>query len=136
MDKQQLTPQRFIFTYIIPMFTVALVLVLLSYAGQLRMDTMEQKIVVLEGQLAQKQEELDVFAQRYSELTETLENLETEHSRNLEEVSDKDEQIAVLQEQVEAFAVQLESLKGQLDTMSEELAKTKEELRLAREEQE
>ncbi len=125
MDNKTLTPKKFIFSYVIPMFAVALALVLLSYSSHHRIDTAQEQIDVLAAQLTQKQTELAAFEERYSNLSATFERLATSNAETLEAVDTKDAEIAELK-------AQLDELGAKLEAVSAELEETKAKLKWAK----
>ena len=68
----KLSMRKFVFHYIVPMFLIALVLVLVSYFNDLRKTETAQQWEMLDSALAERDERLSALEQRVTVLEENL----------------------------------------------------------------
>ncbi len=68
----KLSVRKFVFHYIVPMFLIALVLVLVSYFNDLRKTETAQQWEMLDSALAERDERLSALEQRVTVLEENL----------------------------------------------------------------
>lgn len=68
----KLSMRKFVFHYIVPMFLIALVLVLVSYFNDLRRTETAQQWEMLDSALAERDERLSALEQRVTVLEENL----------------------------------------------------------------
>ncbi len=68
----KLSMRKFVFHYIVPMFLIALVLVLVSYFNDLRKAETAQQWEMLDSALAERDERLSALEQRVTVLEENL----------------------------------------------------------------
>ncbi|MEA4823998.1 MAG: hypothetical protein VB111_07790 [Clostridiaceae bacterium] len=67
-----LSLRKFVFTYIIPMFTIALVLVLMSYINDMREEETKQQLNMLDSALAERDAKIAALEERVAELEDKL----------------------------------------------------------------
>ncbi len=68
----KLSVRKFVFHYIVPMFLIALVLVLVSYFNDLRRAETKEQWEMLDSALAERDERLSALEQRVTVLEENL----------------------------------------------------------------
>ena len=125
MDNKPLTPKKFIFTYVIPMFVVALVLVFLSYTNQARVNSAQEQVEILASQLSQKETELKSFEDKYSSLSALFSKVLNDNAETQDTVDDKEAEIEKLKAELDELGEKLEEVSMELEATKALLSKNK-----------
>ncbi len=75
-SETKLSLRKFVFVYIVPMFLIALVLVLLSYFNDLREAETKEQISTLDRALEERDERIAALEERVARLEENFEKTE------------------------------------------------------------
>lgn len=67
-----LSLRKFVFTYIVPMFTIALILVLMSYINDMREEETKQQLNMLDSALAERDAKIEALEERVAVLEDKL----------------------------------------------------------------
>ncbi len=67
-----LSLRKFVFTYIVPMFTIALILVLMSYINDMREEETKQQLTMLDSALAERDAKIEALEERVAVLEDKL----------------------------------------------------------------
>lgn len=75
-SETKLSLRKFVFVYILPMFLIALVLVLISYFNDLREAETREQLALLDSALEERDERIASLEKRVAELEENFEKIE------------------------------------------------------------